>query len=119
MEAHPDAGWAHRHPGELRAGGGGEGREDRAKKAGADLSASTRSAVRPGQWWLPAASSALSVLPRVPGLFDRAQEEHDKALWRIMVSLMKDDTELFKQFSDNEAFRKLLADKVFELTYGS
>lgn len=46
-----------------------------------------------------------------------ARIEHDKALARVVVSLMKDDTELFKQFSDNESFRRWLADTVFGLTY--
>jgi len=31
--------------------------------------------------------------------------------------VLKDDTELFKQFSDNDSFRKWLADTVFALTY--
>ena len=34
-----------------------------------------------------------------------------------MIALMKDDTELFKQFSDNESFHRWLTDKVFGLTY--
>jgi type I restriction enzyme R subunit len=46
-----------------------------------------------------------------------ARIEHDKALGRVMTSLIKDDTELFKQFSDNESFRKWLLTTVFELTY--
>lgn len=46
-----------------------------------------------------------------------ARIEHDRALWRVLVDLMQDDTELFKQFSDNESFRKWLADRVFALTY--
>jgi len=46
-----------------------------------------------------------------------ARIEHDKALGRIMISLLKDDTELFKQFSDNESFRRWLMDTVFGLTY--
>jgi type I restriction enzyme, R subunit len=46
-----------------------------------------------------------------------ARIEHDKALGRVMTSLLKDDTELFKQFSDNESFRKWLADMVFAVTY--
>jgi type I restriction enzyme R subunit len=46
-----------------------------------------------------------------------ARIEHDKALARVMVSLMKDDTELFKQFSDNESFRRWLTDTVFGMTY--
>ncbi len=37
-----------------------------------------------------------------------ARIEHDKALGRVMTALLKDDTELFKQFSDNESFRKWL-----------
>ncbi|HEV8720570.1 MAG TPA: type I restriction endonuclease subunit R [Candidatus Binatia bacterium] len=46
-----------------------------------------------------------------------ARIEHDKALARVIVGLMKDDTELFKQFSDNESFRKWLTDTVFTATY--
>jgi len=46
-----------------------------------------------------------------------ARVEHDKALLRVMTALLKDDTELFKQFSDNESFRRWLSDAVFQLTY--
>jgi len=46
-----------------------------------------------------------------------ARIEHDKALVRVMTALLKDDTELFKQFSDNESFRRWLTDMVFGLTY--
>jgi type I restriction enzyme R subunit len=48
-----------------------------------------------------------------------ARIEHDKALTRVMTSLLKDDTELFKQFSDNEGFRRWLTDMVFGMTYRS
>jgi type I restriction enzyme R subunit len=34
-----------------------------------------------------------------------------------MTAVLKDDTELFKQFSDNEGFRRWLTDTVFVLTY--
>lgn len=46
-----------------------------------------------------------------------ARIEHDKALVRVMTALLQDDTELFKQFSDNESFRRWLTDMVFDLTY--
>ncbi len=46
-----------------------------------------------------------------------ARIEHDKALVRVMTAVMKDDTELFKQFMDNESFRRWLTDTVFGLTY--
>ncbi|MPZ20586.1 MAG: DEAD/DEAH box helicase [Luteitalea sp.] len=46
-----------------------------------------------------------------------ARIEHDKALARVMTAVLKDDTELFKQFSDNESFRRWLTDTVFSLTY--
>jgi type I restriction enzyme R subunit len=46
-----------------------------------------------------------------------ARIEHDKALGRVMTAVLKDDTELFKQFSDNESFRRWLADTVFGITY--
>ena len=46
-----------------------------------------------------------------------ARIEHDKALQRVIVSFMKDHTELFKQFMDNESFRRWMTDTVFGLTY--
>ena len=46
-----------------------------------------------------------------------ARIEHDKALVRVMTAVLKDDTELFKQFFDNESFRNWLTDRVFSLTY--
>lgn len=46
-----------------------------------------------------------------------ARIEHDKALARVITALFKDDTELFKQFFDNESFRGWLADTMFGLTY--
>ncbi len=46
-----------------------------------------------------------------------ARIEHDKALARVMTSVLKDDTELFKQFMDNEGFKRWLTDTVFGLTY--
>ncbi|HEX8755159.1 MAG TPA: type I restriction endonuclease subunit R [Steroidobacteraceae bacterium] len=46
-----------------------------------------------------------------------ARIEHDKALLRVMTAYMKDDTELFKQFVDNDSFKRWMADTVFRLTY--
>jgi type I restriction enzyme R subunit len=46
-----------------------------------------------------------------------ARIEHDRALVRVMTSVMKDDTELFKQFMDNESFKRWMTDTVFGLTY--
>ncbi len=46
-----------------------------------------------------------------------ARIEHDKALGNVIIGLMKDDTELFKQFSDNPEFRRWLADTIFSATY--
>ena len=46
-----------------------------------------------------------------------ARIEHDKALQRVLVELLSDHTELFKQFSDNAAFKKWLTDTIFSATY--
>ena len=46
-----------------------------------------------------------------------ARIEHDKALGRVMTAVLKDDTELFKQFMDNESFKRWLTDTVFRITY--
>ena len=47
-----------------------------------------------------------------------ARIEHDGALRRVMTSLVKDDAELFKQFMDNDGFKRWMTDTVFELAYG-
>jgi type I restriction enzyme R subunit len=47
-----------------------------------------------------------------------ARIEHDAALQRVMIDLLSDHTELFKQFMDNQGFRKWLSDSVFQVTYG-
>ncbi len=46
-----------------------------------------------------------------------ARIEHDKALLRVMTALLSDDTQLFKEFSDNESFKRWLTDTVFAQTY--
>ncbi|MCB0164029.1 MAG: type I restriction endonuclease subunit R [Anaerolineae bacterium] len=46
-----------------------------------------------------------------------ARIELDKALLRVMVALMTDYTELFKQFSDDPDFKRWLTDVIFSLTY--
>ena len=48
---------------------------------------------------------------------ENARIEHDKALLRVMTSVMKDDTELFKQFMDNQGFKQWLSATSFELAY--
>ena len=45
-----------------------------------------------------------------------ARIEHDKALTRVMLSLLKDDTETYKQFVQNELFKRFVTDMVFEIT---
>ncbi len=46
-----------------------------------------------------------------------ARLEHDRALRDVVVSMLRDHTELFKQFSDNPGFKKWLADTIFSVTY--
>ena len=46
-----------------------------------------------------------------------ARIEHDKALEQAVIELLSDHTELFKQFSDNDSFRKWLSDTIFQATY--
>ncbi|MBP7951308.1 MAG: type I restriction endonuclease subunit R [Verrucomicrobiales bacterium] len=47
-----------------------------------------------------------------------ARIEHDKALKRVITAMFKDDAQLFKQFQDNDSFRRWLTDTVFGMTYG-
>ena len=46
-----------------------------------------------------------------------ARIEHDKALQGVIVALLADHAELFKQFSDNPSFKKWLSDTNFQTTY--
>jgi len=48
-----------------------------------------------------------------------ARLEHDKALARVMLSLLKDDTEAYKQFVENESFKRFVSDVVFNMTFDS
>ena len=56
------------------------------------------------------------MLPRCRDAFAKI-DEADKALAGVIIELMKDDTELFKQFSDNPEFKRWLTDTVFSSTY--
>jgi type I restriction enzyme R subunit len=46
-----------------------------------------------------------------------ARIEHDSALKRVILELLYDHNELYKQFSDNPAFKKWLAETNFDATY--
>jgi type I restriction enzyme R subunit len=41
---------------------------------------------------------------------------HDQALGKAMQLLLKDDTETYKKFVDNEPFRRFIGDMVYTLT---
>ena len=45
-----------------------------------------------------------------------ARIELDKALSRVMTTIVNDDTQLFRHFADDEGFRRWLTDAVFDLT---
>lgn len=46
-----------------------------------------------------------------------ARIEHDKALRKVMTDLLADHTQLFKEFQDNDSFKKWLSDTIFKVTY--
>lgn len=46
-----------------------------------------------------------------------ARMESERALQQVILSIMADNMELFKQFQDNQSFKKWLSDLVFNLTY--
>lgn len=41
---------------------------------------------------------------------------HDQALGRMMQILLKDDTQVYKQFVENESFRRSVSDMVYAIT---
>ena len=46
-----------------------------------------------------------------------ARIEHDRALQQAIIERLADTTELVKQFSDNESFRKWVTETIFSMTY--
>lgn len=46
-----------------------------------------------------------------------ARLESNQALQKVILAIMADNMELFKQFQDNPSFKKWLSDTVFRLTY--
>lgn len=46
-----------------------------------------------------------------------ARTESDRVLQNVIFSIMADNMELFKQYTDNQDFKKWLSDLVFNLTY--
>ena len=47
-----------------------------------------------------------------------ARMAHDQALGKVMQLLLKDDTQVYKQFVENESFRRAVGDMVYALTTG-
>ena len=45
-----------------------------------------------------------------------ARMAHDQALGKVMQLLLKDDTQVYKQFVENESFRRFVGDMVYALT---
>jgi len=45
-----------------------------------------------------------------------ARMAHDQALGKVMQGLLKDDTQVYKQFVENESFKRFVSDMVYELT---
>ena len=46
-----------------------------------------------------------------------ARIEHDRALLRVMATVMRGDAALFKQFMDNDRFKHWMKDTVFAPAY--
>ena len=45
-----------------------------------------------------------------------ARLAHDQALAKVMQHLLKDDTQVYKQFVENESFRRFIGDMVYRIT---
>ena len=52
---------------------------------------------------------------RCPNPMGSADMAHDAALGRVMQILLKDDTQVYKQFVENESFRRAVTDMVFTI----
>ena len=45
-----------------------------------------------------------------------ARMAHDQALAKVMQHLLKDDTQVYKQFVENESFKRFVGDMVYAMT---
>ena len=45
-----------------------------------------------------------------------ARMAHDQALANVMQHLLKDDTQVYKQFVENESFKRFVGDMVYAIT---
>ena len=45
-----------------------------------------------------------------------ARMAHDQALSKVMQTLLKEDTQVYKQFVENDSFKRFVSDMVYELT---
>jgi len=45
-----------------------------------------------------------------------ARMAHDQALGKVMQHLLRDDTQVYKQYVENESFRRFIGDMVYQLT---
>lgn len=45
-----------------------------------------------------------------------ARMAHDQALAKVMQHLLKDDTQVYKQFVENDSFRRFVTDMVYQMT---
>ena len=45
-----------------------------------------------------------------------ARMAHDQALSKVMQSLLKEDSQVYKQFVENESFKRYVSDTVFHMT---
>ena len=45
-----------------------------------------------------------------------ARMAHDQALGKVMQHLLKDDTQVYKQFVENDSFRRFVGDMVYQIT---
>ena len=45
-----------------------------------------------------------------------ARMAHDQALSKVMQTLLKDDTQVYKQFVENESFKRFVTDMVYRQT---
>lgn len=45
-----------------------------------------------------------------------ARMAHDQALGRVMQILLKDDTQVYKQFVENASFKRFVGDMVYAMT---
>ena len=90
--------------------------QHRSGKHGCGQCDSTRTPAAPRSSTIPLVAADAAYQNAKKNTPHTARMAHDQALSKVMQHLLKDDTQVYKQFVENESFKRFIGDMVYALT---